>query len=132
MLPVVVIAIAICVVPAAHAADLAITAVVAKSAKLTLRGQPASFVITGEDVARGHVDLPPGPRLDIRSNSREGFSVAVFSADPQWRVELRGGQGASVLAGGARSLDLNCRLLLAPDARPGTYPWPVQVIATPL
>lgn len=123
---------AICAVPAAQAADLGITAVVARSAKVLLRGQPPSVTVTREDVERGYVDLPAGPRLDVRSNSPEGLAVAVLSAHPMLGVELRGGLTSLVLPAGVRSLDLNYRVLLAPGALPGTYAWPVQVIATPL
>jgi hypothetical protein len=122
----------ICVVPAAQAADLGITAVVARSARVTLLDQPSRVIVTREDVARGFVDLPPGPRLDVRSNSREGLAVAVVSTHPLLGVELRGGHTSLVLPGGVRSLALNYRVLLAPHALPGTYAWPGQIIATPL
>lgn len=105
---------------------------VARSAKVTLRGQSPTVIVTREDVARGFVDLPAGPRLDVWSNSREGLAVEVVSAHPLLGVELRGGHTSLVLPASVRSLDLHYRLLLAPHALPGTYAWPVQIIATPL
>lgn len=122
----------ICPAPAAQAADLGITAVVARSARVTLLDQPSRVIVTPEDVARGYVDLASGPRLGVRSNSREGIAVAVVSTHPLLGIELRGGHTPLVLPGGVRSLDLHYRVLLAPDALPGIYAWPGQIIATPL
>lgn len=121
-------------------AHLGVSAVVAKSARIALGNQPESIQVTAEDIARGYVDVAPGPRLEARTNSREGLLV-TFQVRPGGfarAVELRGAGGASLrLAGSARGVsvrqvELSYRLLLSPRARPGVHAWPVQLLAVPL
>ena len=80
-----------------------------------------------------------GPRVDVRTNSRDGLHI-VFqaSSEPVRAVQLRGNGGDAILLPGAprgissHRIELDYRLLLSPSARPGVYPWPVQLVATPL
>lgn len=125
---------------AAHSGgQLVLSAVVAKNAQLSVRDHPASIEVRELDVARGYLDVPSGPRIDVRTNSRDGLMVSfIASGEPVRAVQLRGTAGESILLPGpARGvanhrIEPGYRLILAPDARPGTYAWPVQVVATPL
>ena len=115
---------------AAHSggAQLVVSVVVAKSARITAHGQPAQLQVTEADVARGYAELPPGVRLEVWSNSREGLMLALSSAHPFVWSEAIVVPGVSQ----RRVVELRGRLNLAPATTPGTYPWPVQVVATPL
>ena len=117
---------------------LVVSAVIPKMAQLAVRDHPATFAVTPADIARGFVDIGAGPRLEVKTNSREGLQISFYASDAAVRaVELRGG-GNSLLLGGASKgtathrVVLDYRLILSPAARPGVYPWPVQVVATPL
>jgi hypothetical protein len=113
---------------AAHAggAQIAVSAVVAKSSRISFVGQPASIEVTESDVARGYVELPAGARLELWSNSREGIVLSFSSSEPfAWSTSL-------VMPGGTQRVDLRYRLPLAPATQPGSYPWPVRITATPL
>ena len=120
-------------------AQLALSAVVAKTAQLSVRSHPATFQLSDADVARGYVDIAAGPRIDVRTNSREGLLVTFLAASEAVRsVQLRGLVGDSIVLPGTirgmanHRIEPGYRLILAPSARPGTYAWPVQVVATPL
>ena len=125
---------------AAHSgAQLMLSAVVAKTAQVSIREHPASIQVTDADIARGYVDVANGPRIDVSTNSREGLVVSFLAGGDAIRaVQLRGTAGDSILLPGpARGMvrhriEPGYRLILAPAARPGTYAWPVQVVATPL
>src|SRR5262245_30866217 len=113
---------------AAHSGgtQLMVSAVVAKSSRISIQGQPASIEVTAVDVARGYVELPPGTRLQTWSNSREGLALSFSASGPfAWSANV-------VVPGGSQRVELRYRLPLERAAQPGIYPWPVQVVATPL
>ena len=129
--------------PAAPGAgtQLAITAVVSRFASVSVLGQPAALVLSEADVARGYVDVPQGASLEVRSNSREGFLLEFhnrLAGELVREIEVSGAVGGRiVLPGAARGVSaqrlvVGYRIVLLPAARPGTYPWPVQVVASPL
>ena len=125
---------------AAHSgAQLALSAVVAKNAQLSVRDHPSSIEVSETDIARGYIDVATGPRIEVRTNSREGLLVTFLASGEAVRsVQLRGTGGESIqLPGPVRGvanhrIEPAYRLILAPSARPGTYAWPVQVVATAL
>lgn|SRR5689334_13177515 len=124
----------------AHAgAQLMLAAVVAKNARVSVQDHPASVQVSEADVGHGYVDVATGPRIDVSTNSREGLIVSFRVGGEMFTaVQLHGSAGDSiVLPGPARGIakhriEPGYRLMLAPSARPGTYAWPVQVVATPL
>lgn len=136
--------------PAAGAgAQLAISLVVQKQAGIRTHAQRASFTATAEDVALGYVDVPRGTVLEVRSNSAAGLALEfhfVGAAELAGEMHVSGAGrvlrfgpagGFVQLPGQARGIathrfDLAYRIFLSPDARPGTYPWPVRITATPL
>ena len=101
------------------------------------------LTIADADVARGYVDVPASTQMRIATNWRDGYLVTIvgrfevvrsvrivgmnsdFEIDAQTRV-------ASVRVPARASetpLDLGYRFVLAPDARPGNYPWPIALSA---
>ena len=77
---------------AAHSgAQLALSAVVAKTARIAVLGHPANIHVSEADLLRGYLDIGPGPRVDVRTNSRDGLHI-VFqaSSEPVRAVQLRG------------------------------------------
>lgn len=120
-------------------AQLMLSAVVAKTAQLSVRDHPASIQVSEADVSQGYVDVAGGPRIDVSTNSREGLVVSFLAGGEAVRsVQLRGGSGDSIVLPGTirgvakHRIEPRYRLILAPSTRPGTYAWPVQVVATPL
>ena len=112
---------------------------------LTVQTSPSELLISPEDVARGYVEVPRAMRALAQTNTKKGWILGVrFSGAPFRAVEVTGlGESAALGAdGGAVALDypgtnlpvpveLGYRFLLAPDARPGVYPWPVALSAMP-
>ena len=119
---------------------LSITAVVAKFASVGVYGQPAALVVTRADIARGYIEIARGARLELASNSAAGMRLEFLNAlagGPVLGIEVAGMPGGGLIAGAARGISkstyvIRYRIALAPAARPGIYPWPVQVVASPL
>lgn len=126
------------VAAAADRALLAVSAYVVTNIQLTMRGEPSAVVLTGEDVARGYVDLPAGPQLEVKTNSREKLLVMFSSTAPFSGVELLDqARGSLVVPGVERGVavetyPLRYRLRIAPNTQPGVHAWPVRVVASPI
>lgn len=131
----------------ADQAKVTVSATVLKHASLKVLAQPASIVITPEDVARGYVDVAAPAQVAIKSNSPGGYMLEFANeGDFMRQIQVRGlatdlqlgVAGGAVMQPGAASgitratLDLGFRFLLAQSARPGTYPWPVHLSVTPI
>ncbi|MDD5761322.1 MAG: hypothetical protein PHP88_02285 [bacterium] len=128
--------------PSAGSARIQVTARVASRATLRVLQQVKTLVVTREDVARGYVDAPAASRIEVRNNSREGCLLVfegVAGPDASFgRISVRGlGRDVEIGPGGGFvphpyaptpvTAELSYRFSLARDARPGTYPWPLQV-----
>lgn len=123
---------------------LQVTATVLKRASLKVLSQPAAVVITAEDIARGHVDVPSPALVAVNSNS--GGYLLEFAGDGDFMrriivlgtgaaVELNpaGGFVANSRAGGGTSnLVLTFRFVLSDAAQVRTYPWPLRLSVAPL
>lgn len=125
-------------------ATMAISVQVIGRTLLTVGQQPASVEVTQSDIQRGYIDVPAAVTFQVRSNAREGYSLqfqpvtgpfaqakitwenstAAVGADGSW---LTHGYQQGTTAG-----HLDVRLVLAPDASPGTYSWPVRFAAISL
>jgi len=123
-------------------ARFAVQATVRPRVTLSAIDQPANLSVSDADVARGYKDV--SARYRVGSNSSRGWllrlSPRVGVAD---RVEVRGLNTTVVLHqesvevyqpqdAAPQDLALTYRLVLEPDARPGSYEVPVHVSATPL
>jgi len=128
--------------PETGSARIQVTARVASRATLRVLHQAGTLVVSPEDVARGYVDAPAASRIEVRNNNRGGC-LLVFEGTagpdvPFVKVSVRGlGREVEIGPGGGFvphsyapapvTAELSYRFSLARDARPGTYPWPLQV-----
>jgi len=108
---------------------------------LTVGQQPASVEVTQSDIQRGYIDVPAAVAFQVRSNAREGYSLqfepvsAPFAqAKVTWDNSTAsvGADGSWLTHGyqqGTALGKLDVRLVLAPDATPGSYSWPVRFAA---
>jgi len=126
---------------------LTVTATVLKHANLKVLAQPASVLITPADIARGYVDVPAASRVEIKSNSPGGYML-VFESQSDFvrQTQVNGlGQDAQLGASGGliaqpgtgggmgkATVELGFRFILAENARPGVYAWPMQMSVLPL
>jgi len=128
--------------PAAGSARIQVTATVPSRATLRVLHQERTLVVTTEDVARGYVDAPAASRIEVRNNSRGGcllvFEGVAGPDAPFGKIFVRGlGRDVEIGPGGGFvphsyapapvTAELSYRFSLGRDARPGTYPWPLQV-----
>jgi hypothetical protein len=133
--------------PPAGAARIRVTATVPPRATLRVLHQTRTLVVTPEDVARGYVDAPAASRVEVRNNNRRGCLLVferIAGPDASFgKVSVRGferdveiGPGGGFVphpyAPAPVTAELGYRFSLDRDARPGTYPWPLQVSVRPL
>ena len=125
-------------------ASLSVSVVVPARAVLTVESQPAGLEITEADVARGYVEAPEASLLRVRTNAPAGWLLEFQPLQGPYRsLEVTGlGSTAQVSAAGGwlaqpypgktmATASLGYRFFLSTDARPGLYPWPVALTATP-
>lgn len=143
-------ALGLAAMPQGAAADqlkLPVSATIAKRATLKVLAQPATVVISADDIARGYVEVASRAQVSIRSNSPRGYML-VFANEGdflrQMRVrglgnEIQVGPGGGIVPQGASAqgvtqatLELGFRFELNPNARQGTYAWPVQISIAPI
>ncbi len=128
----------------AAASNTRIQVVASVMAKLSVQVQqgPQQLVLTEQDVRRGYVELLEAVRFNVRSNCPYRVemrldSPAVGSAQASLadrRVEFGGAGAQSVempMSLAERSTAVTYRFVLTPEARPGTYPWPMRMVVQP-
>ena len=108
---------------------------------LTVAQQPSSVEVTQSDIQRGYIDVPAAVAFQVRSNASEGYSLQFepvsgpfAQAKVTWenRTASVGADGSWLTHGyqqGTTAGQLDVRLVLAPDAAPGSYSWPVRFAA---
>lgn len=124
-----------------------VSATVSRHASVRYVSTPQTVSIAEADIGRGYVDIPIPSKLEIRSNSQAGYLIAIdIAAEFAGGTEVRGlgdtislgplggvvmvkssGQGMKVIP-----VELHFRVKLSASARPGLYPWPMQLSVTPL
>jgi hypothetical protein len=109
---------------------------------LAAAAQPTRLSLSAEDIARGYKDV--SARYVVSQNTDRGWLLRLSPRVGVTRhVEVRGLSAPLVLreetvevyqpqASEPRSLELDYRFVLEPDAEPGSYALPVQLSATPL
>jgi hypothetical protein len=127
--------------PLAAKASLDFTLKVPRVMQMRLLGHPDALEVTADDIARGSI-VVSGPRLDLLVNDRLGYVLraelvnAMFSAARIIGLpsELTAtAAGASVrmasMVGRPKPQPVAVRyeLMLAADAVPGRYSWPVAL-----
>ncbi|MCM2312356.1 MAG: hypothetical protein NDI84_13235 [Steroidobacteraceae bacterium] len=125
---------------------LLVTATVLKHASLKVLAQPAAVVITAEDIARGHVDVPLHTEFVVNTNTAGylldfatsgNFIRQIIVTGLANEVQL-GAEGGVIAQGSApgpktrRGVLLAFRFVLSESARATTYPWPVRLSAAPM
>lgn len=96
--------------------------------------------VSAEDVARGMAEVRGGSRLVFTLHSPGGYTVNFRARGELIQSTWIGGIGRTVeidssggtvvqrnAAAGRHIVAIDYRFLLAPDAVPGTYPWPFEV-----
>lgn len=129
---------------ATGSASFSVSAIVLPRALMAVDTEPASIEITAADVVRGYLDMPRSMRARVRTNNPGGWLLRFDVLEGPYRSLEVSGLGAPTQvssAGGwvirpypqshVENLELGYRFLLAPDARPGVYPWPVALSAQP-
>lgn len=124
-----------------------VSATVLKRASVKVLAQPTFIEITADDISRGYVDIPPVTRLDVQSNSLDGYTldfthegefarqIVVIGLGTEVQLGVGGGRVTQPAAGigvTRKILALGFRFVLANGARQGAYPWPVRVSVAPL
>ena len=122
-------------------ATMAISVQVIGRTLLTVAQRPSSVEVTQSDVQRGYIDVPAAVAFQVRSNAREGYSLQFepvsgpfAQAKVTWEnsTAVVGSDGSWLTHGyqqGTTAGRLDVRLVLAPDATPGSYSWPVSFAA---
>lgn len=127
-------------------ANVAVTATVLKRANLNVLAQPATVEITAADIARGYVDVPAATRVEIKSNSPQGYML-MFEGNSDFvrQTQVRG-MGNAVQFGASGGgifqrwsghgvdkavVELGFRFILAEGVSPGTHAWPMQLSVMP-
>lgn len=129
---------------ATASASLSVSVVVPARVLMTVDTEPESIEIKSADVARGYIDAPRSVRARVRTNSPGGWLLRFDVVDGPYRsLEVSGLDAPTQVspAGGwvlrpyppshIENLELGFRFLLAPDARPGVYTWPIALSALP-
>lgn len=128
-------------------AELRISTNVIARAVAEVQSAPMTLEITEADIVRGWVEATEASRVRIRTNDPSGYRLAFQVAGlPVRELRVEGlGDGTTLgVSGGEASLtrphpgrfdtsvELNYRFVLAEDARPGVYSWPVSLYETPM
>jgi len=131
---------------AGEPASVQISATVLSHASIEAQRLPREVVISTEDVARGYVELEEPLEVDLRTNHPAGVVLWLALSSPRFTAVHASGfeRGAPLSSGGvavlvpqrerglrARTVSLRVRLMLAPDALPGTVAFPVTVSLSP-
>jgi hypothetical protein len=109
---------------------------------IVMEHQAQVIDVTSEDVARGFVRIAGGSRLIVATRSQGEYAVHFAPRGVLFRsvqiegigrtVEL-GAQGGTVVQrdvpAGRAVVAVNYRFQLAPATVPGTYAWPLEVVA---
>lgn len=128
-------------------ARVRVSAAVLPRTKVAVHGQPPALVVTPADVRRGYVEVARASRIEMASNDPRGYLLVfeplggpespvrgaiVDGLDRQVQVGPGGGWVPRPPVRGVVSAELSFRFVLAEDARPGRYPWPLALSARSL
>ena len=139
---------ALAATPTVHAgasASIGVSATVLAFSTLNVLFQADQLTIDVKDIERGYMDVLAGSRIEVKCNSRDGYTLtfdpllnlfnAVQITGLGGMVEL-GTEGGTVVQRGrgaqAAALQLGYRFILAKNVLPGSYTWPLALSARPL
>jgi len=130
-------------VEASSKGKVTVTAAIQARVTLKILHQKGEWVITPTDISRGYVEFLGGSRFEVRNNNLDGYFLSFENrGGPFKEVHIQGlGTEAHLGPSGGWVLqpytrhaivkELNYRFILAEDAQPGTYSWPLQISARP-
>lgn len=128
-------------------AEVTVGVTILKHTSVQVLSQPASVVVTAEDIARGYVDVPAATHVAVRSNTPQGYllefasqgdfmrQIVVRGLDAEVQLTPEGGlvaQRGSASGTTRATLALGYRFMLSSSAQQGTYAWPMRVAALPI
>ena len=114
---------------------------VPKVMQLRMLAHPSTLQVTADDIGRGSITVS-GPMLDLLVNDRLGYVIRADLMNAAFRAvrlvglssdEVATQTGALVrmatMVGKSKPapMPVAYELQLAPDAQPGSYPWPVAL-----
>ena len=126
----------------AEGPTLAVWAIGLPHGYIVMEHQAKVIDVTSDDVARGFVQVAGGSRLIVATRSQGDYALHFVRRGALFRsvkieglgrtVEL-GAQGGTVVQrdvpAGKAVVAVNYRFQLAPATVPGTYAWPLEVVA---
>jgi hypothetical protein len=125
-------------------ATFEVRAVVKRFLRMQLISQPRWMELSERDIASGHFDVPLPLQLAVESNSPDAYAIVFACSCEHVQGGLVRGLGQERQigndgtplqwrpAGRREVLEFSFRFALPPDARPGRYPWPIQVTVSPV
>ena len=127
---------------AAEGPALAVWAIGLPHGYIVMEHQAKVINVTSEDVARGFVQVAGGSRLIVATRTQGDYALHFARRGALFRsvkiegigrtVEL-GAQGGTIVQrdvpAGKVVVAVNYRFQLAPTMVPGTYAWPLEVVA---
>jgi hypothetical protein len=122
-------------------ATMHVSATVKTVARVTVLYQQPQLEITSQNIAQGYLEIPHASRIEVRNNSHSGFLLSIENQGGPFRDVIVSGLGGEVqlnrgtgwilmpYAPMPNTMEVSYRIMLADDARPGSYPWPFQLSA---
>jgi len=127
-------------------AKITISATILERTTMTVLDQIPEVVVTDLDIMRGYLDIYAATRISVRSNNPAGYllvfevlsgpssifnlaNVRVGAREVQ--VSQNRGWVSQPYVRGNATLDVSYRFLLAKNAQPGIYSWPVVISILP-
>jgi len=108
---------------------------------VVMEHQTPAIHVTAADVAKGVVEVSGGSRFAINTHAPAGYTVDFSSRSALCRTVTVEGIGRTTHLGpgggvavqseavaGKRVVAVSYRCFLAPDAAPGSYPWPLEMV----
>lgn len=117
--------------------------VVARTTMKTIR-QVQEVVITHADIKKGYVDIKNGSKIEVRSNNISGYmlnfegemgpfkAIHVGCLGSQLQISSGNGFIHRPHHKGPMTIDLNYRMFISENVKPGTYRWPLMISAQSL
>jgi len=128
---------------AGNKATIMVSATVIARVSQSLIHQVSSINVTEGDIKRGFIEIPSGTILQIKTNSRNGYTLhfegenelfkEVTVIDKGRTTILSSGGGfihQTNSGGNAEVKDLSYKLLLNENIQSGSYSWPFRVKAS--
>jgi len=128
----------------AMSANIGIHAQVLEHTSMNVLSQIQELVVTNSDILRGYVDARAASRVQVKSNNPQGYflvfevmtgpetvfhSVNVLVGGREVQLSPTGGWVHQPFIRGGATTDLSYRFVLAKNAKPGTYTWPLMLSA---